>query len=597
MKRDKGKTKEQLINELEDVRQLVVKLEASEAKSKQTAEALRVREEQLSILFDSVNDVIFKISVEPNDCYRFTMVNSRFLEVTGLSKAQIVGKLIQEVIPKPAHALVLGKYREAIHTGQPTRWKEVSVYPAGKKTGEVTVTPVFDADGNCTQLVGTVHDMTERMRTVEALVHSEERFRAIFDSTADGLLLAGTESKNFLDGNKAICRMLGYTLEEIKNMGIMDIHPEEELASVLEKFEKLPEGDTALLLDIPVKRKDGSVFYADINSALITFAGKTFQVGVFQDVTEHRKAEKTLQESETLYRSLFDNMLNGFAYCEMLFEQGKPSDFVYLSVNRAFEALTGLKNVVGKKVSEVIPGIQKSDPELFEIYGRVALTGIPERFETYLQSLEMWFSISVYSPEKEHFVAVFDVITERRKAEEQLRIAERNFRNSLDDSPLGIRIVTEDGELLYANMSILDVYGYSRIEEFETTPAKERYTPVSFAEHQKRRELRKQGKPVPSNYEISIVRKDGEIRHLSVSRKEVTWNGKIQFQSIYQDITERKRADIKLEQLAKEWQTTFNSITDRISIHDKDLRVVRVNKAYADTFKMSPEAPIGKHCY
>jgi PAS domain-containing protein len=82
-------------------------------------------------------------------------------------------------------------------------------------------------------------------------------------------------------------------------------------------------------------------------------------------------------------------MLNGYAYCKMHFEQDRPIDFTYLDVNGAFKALTGLKDVVGRKVSEVIPGIRQSDPELFELYGRVALTGIPERFETYVKSLDM----------------------------------------------------------------------------------------------------------------------------------------------------------------------------------------------------------------
>ncbi len=86
-----------------------------------------------------------------------------------------------------------------------------------------------------------------------------------------------------------------------------------------------------------------------------------------------------------------------------------------------FSILTGLKNVVGRPVSEVIPGIRESDPQLFEVYGRVALTGQPERFEIYVQALSAWFYISVYSPKKEHFVAVCDVITERKNVEEALR--------------------------------------------------------------------------------------------------------------------------------------------------------------------------------
>ena len=84
---------------------------------------------------------------------------------------------------------------------------------------------------------------------------------------------------------------------------------------------------------------------------------------------------RALNNTELRYQSLFDNMLNGLAYCKMFFEQGQPVDFVYLGVNRAFESLTGLKNVAGKKVSEVIPGIRDTDPDLFEIYGRVSLTG------------------------------------------------------------------------------------------------------------------------------------------------------------------------------------------------------------------------------
>ena len=83
--------------------------------------------------------------------------------------------------------------------------------------------------------------------------------------------------------------------------------------------------------------------------------------------------------------------------------------------------LTGLTDVAGKKVSEVIPGIAESNPELFEIYGRVARTGIPETFETYVEGLGIWFSISVYSPAKDDFVAVFDNITERKQVEEALR--------------------------------------------------------------------------------------------------------------------------------------------------------------------------------
>jgi two-component system cell cycle sensor histidine kinase/response regulator CckA len=140
---------------------------------------------------------------------------------------------------------------------------------------------------------------------------------------------------------------------------------------------------------------------------------------------ERRHAEQALDAAESRYRSLFENMIEGFAYCRMLFENGEPRDFVYLAVNRAFDSLTGLKDVVGRKVSEVIPGIQETNPELFDIYGRVATTGRPEKFETFVKALGIWFSVSVYSVERGHFVAVFDNITERKRLEAQLRQSQK----------------------------------------------------------------------------------------------------------------------------------------------------------------------------
>jgi len=130
-----------------------------------------------------------------------------------------------------------------------------------------------------------------------------------------------------------------------------------------------------------------------------------------------------------------------------------------------------------------------------------------------------------------------------RKQEEALRLSEKNFRRSLDDSPLGVRIVTIEGETIYANRAILNIYGYDSTEELKTTPAKNRYTPQSYAEFKIRREKRKGDDDGPSEYEISIVRKNGEVRHLQVFSKEVLWDVERQFQVIYQDITERKRIE------------------------------------------------------
>ena len=129
----------------------------------------------------------------------------------------------------------------------------------------------------------------------EELRKSEERFRAIFDNANDGILMVDTETKILHTGNKKICKMLGYTIEEIKGMAVMDVYPKGGLPYIMEQFEKHLRRESTLAEDIPVKRKDGSIFYADINSSLVTFAGKTYLMGIFRDITERKQSEEKIK--------------------------------------------------------------------------------------------------------------------------------------------------------------------------------------------------------------------------------------------------------------------------------------------------------------
>ncbi|MDR3562000.1 MAG: PAS domain S-box protein [Negativicutes bacterium] len=128
---------------------------------KRAEEIIKASEKRLSLIFDTVGDVIYLLSIEPEDCFRFESINPAFLTVTGLKREQVVGKRIEEVLPEAAHALVIGKYKQAIRENKTVRWEEVSEYPTGRLYGEVAVTPYWNSAGVCTHLVGSVHDTTE----------------------------------------------------------------------------------------------------------------------------------------------------------------------------------------------------------------------------------------------------------------------------------------------------------------------------------------------------------------------------------------------------------------------------------------------------
>ena len=150
----------------------------------------------------------------------------------------------------------------------------------------------------------------------------------------------------------------------------------------------------------------------------------------------------------------------------------------------------------------------------------------------------------------------------QRQVDERIKKSEENFRLSLDDSPLGVRIVSAEGKTIYANKAGLDIYGYDSIEEINKTPIKERYTPQSYAGYKIRKEKRERGELGPSEYEISIVRKNGEVRHLRAFRKEIFWNGVKKAQIIYQDITESKQTEDNLRQSEEKYRSILEDIQE-----------------------------------
>jgi PAS domain S-box-containing protein len=303
--------------------------------------------------------------------------------------------------------------------------------------------------------------------------------------------------------------------------------------------------------------------------------------------------ERQRQMYEEHYRSLFENMLNGFAYCRMLYEEGIPSDFIYLDVNPAFEKLTGLKDAAGKRVSEVIPGIRESDPGLFELYSRVAATGTPEQFETYVKALDMWFSISVYSPKKEHFVAVFDVITERKKAESELKENEAFIKAVLDNLPVGVAVNSVDPNVTFSYMN-------DNFPRFYRTTKEKLIAPDSFWEAVYenpafREKIRKRvlddcasGKPERMYWPDVPISRNGET--FFVTARNIPVPNKPLMISTVWDVTEHKRAEEALLQSEAQFRAMFEVASVGIAQADiHTARWLRVNKKMCEITGYSAE--------
>ena len=262
-----------------------------------------------------------------------------------------------------------------------------------------------------------------------------------------------------------------------------------------------------------------------------------------------KQAEDALHESEALYRGLFENMAEGYAYCRMIFENGEPQDFIYLAVNTAFETLTGLRNVTGRRVSEVIPGIRAADPQLFAIYARVALTGKPEKSEMFVEAMKMWFSLSVYGPGDGCFVAVFDVITERKQAETALRGSEERLRDIIFSIADWMWEVDQNGVYTYSSQKGSELLGRSCEEIIGKTPF--HFMPPEEASRVAAIFSDIVGSKAPiRDLENWNIRADGErVCFLTNGVPILDEDGNLKgYRGVDKDITHRKRVEEQLKQ-------------------------------------------------
>ena len=267
---------------------------------KKAEEELRLSAVIHRLLFEGSREAIMTLE---SPSWRFTSGNSAALKLFGVKNEKIfISHPPWEYSPEyqPDGQLSIDKAKRMINKAlqEGTNFFE---WTHKKMNGPefyatVSLTRASIEDKMFVQAV--VKDITERKKMEDELRMSEKRYRELFQYAGEGILIADLKAKKFRYANKAICGFLGYSEDELKQMGVADIHPEKDLEYVISEFEKQSRGEKILASDIPCLRKDGVTVYADINTTAVTIDGAECNVGFFSDITERKKTLEALRKNE-----------------------------------------------------------------------------------------------------------------------------------------------------------------------------------------------------------------------------------------------------------------------------------------------------------
>jgi PAS domain S-box-containing protein len=218
----------------------------------------------------------------------------------------------EEVLGKPAVEFwQMGEKAAEVMESMRTKGGWIGELVARGKDGDffnvqVVASIVVNDTGQPVCMYSSFADITERKRAEEAILESESRFRALFETSNDGILVADIETKNFKYANPSICRILGYTENELITMNIAGIHPKDALQSVISEFEAQARGEKVLAESLPCIRKDGTILYMDVNAGKIIINGKEYNAGFFRDITGRKQAEDKVSEQLDELRRWYD---------------------------------------------------------------------------------------------------------------------------------------------------------------------------------------------------------------------------------------------------------------------------------------------------
>jgi len=435
-------------------------------------------------------------------------------------------------------------------------------------------------------------DITERNRAEEALRNSEESYRELADSITE-VFFAMDEHLRYTYWNKASEILTGVRAEDALGKSLPEVFPDTAGTRRAEKVYRA------------VLRTQKSQTF--VNEFDIDGRHYIFEIGAYpsrggisvfvRDITERKRAEEALRQSEENYRALFDSAVIGTIVIE-------AETMKVMMANQAAAEMLGFSSA-----KEVI-GVNPLDSVPLEDRESVRELLLKEFFEQDLRRThelrmitkdgrEIWISANgarIMHEGRLAGLASFTDITEHKEMEEAINLQRAYFQQLFDNSPDAILMMDTNDRAIQANRGFEVLFGYSN-EEVKGRSLIELIIPEVDVQGASDSLQRIFGGEVVRKESVRR-RKDGGLVDVSVLAYPIRFNDKlVGAYGVYSDITERKRAEEAIKQAAEEWRKTFDSISDAISIHDRNFKILRANEAFANIFNMEPNQIIGGHCY
>lgn len=435
----------------------------------------------------------------------------------------------------------------------------------------------YDEAGVPNRFDGVTQDVTDQRRAEAALRESNDRFTIVARATIDAVWDWDMRT-DAVWWNDGVTALFGHRREDVgpgAEWWYDQIHPDDRERVVTGIHAAIDHGGSNWSAEYRFRRADGR--YAAIldRGYAIHEDGTTIRlVGAMQDVTERRRIEERLRESEQRFRSLFESMDEGYCVVEPVLDaDGRPVDYRYLMANPALEQQTGMADIVGRTAREVMPG---HESHWIEAYARVAATGEPIRRTAWVADLGRWFEVSAFPvgpPSGRKVGVLFNDISERKRAEALLREKDERLKLLVDRARDYAVVVTDrDGRVVEWSGGAESITGFAP-EEVLGQPAEMIFTPEDREAGVPSQEMGQATRAGRAEDKRWHARKDGgEFFADGVMVPLLGDDGALHgFGKVFRDVTPRKRAEEAVRFLADasaslselvDYQSTLNRIAN-----------------------------------